>query len=169
MAFNGRWSFRYPKQKFNGGVHPAPNRDAALQNFIAWTVRPCLRLDGVRFRMQNNLADLLAGIFLPSDVAPGDLPSTQNERPAATNGSGLWSLDNNWAFALGKAGDLDRNRYLLKADGFTHRDFANVKATSVRLPHDRAVDLQRFIGHSLLEPSTAPIEREEKQMQLHCE
>ena len=61
-------------------------------------------------------------------------PPTQRER---------WSLDSDWSFAPGKAGDLARSGYLLKGrTGFTaYGDFKDKPAVRVRLPNDWAVDL----------------------------
>jgi beta-galactosidase len=107
--------------------------------------------------MKIHLYCLLAGLLSLGAAARGDAPATTpSNSPATANGRELWSLDNDWSFVLGKAGDLDRKKYLQKAaEGFTDHDFANVKATSVRLPHDWAVDLppvQTADGHEAFKP-----------------
>ncbi len=102
------------------------------------------------------LLGLLAGFLLLDAAAQGDVPAPTTAPHAVTSGRELWSLDNDWSFVLGKAGDLDRKKYLQKAaEGFTDRDFANIKATPVRLPHDWAVDLppvQTAVGHEAFRP-----------------
>jgi beta-galactosidase len=99
---------------------------------------------------------LLVGALFLGPVRGDATAPTPTPPSAATSGRELWSLDNGWSFVLGKAGDLDRKKYLQKAaEGFTDRDFAHVKATSVRLPHDWAVDLppvQTATGHEAFKP-----------------
>ena len=105
--------------------------------------------------MKIHLYGALTGLLFLVPAAQGDGPSPTPAH-ATTNGRELWSLDNDWSFVLGKAGDLDRKKYLQKAaEGFTDRDFAHVQATSVRLPHDWAVDLppvQTAAGHQAFKP-----------------
>lgn len=64
---------------------------------------------------------------------------------AQETGRERWSLDNDWSFARGKAGDIGRRIYLRKGyAGFkAFEDFKDLKVSKVRLPHDWAVDLPR--------------------------
>jgi beta-galactosidase len=107
--------------------------------------------------MRIHCSLLLLCLFSLATEAQGDAPTpTPVNLASAPAGRELWSLDNDWSFVLGKAGDLGRKKYLQKAaEGFTDRDFANVKATPVRLPHDWAVDLppvQTAVGLEAFKP-----------------
>jgi len=91
---------------------------------------------------------LMAHLLMPAISSYGsvsDMPNIGMESSSAgiSPVRQMFSLDNDWSFALGKVGDVGKKFYLLKsAKGFNaFSNFNNIKAVTVRLPHDWVVDL----------------------------